>query len=42
LALVAAMTVLELKNAPREVIGLLKGENFGKKLIRVSLDSTRR
>jgi NADPH-dependent curcumin reductase CurA len=31
-----------LKNAPRELIGLLKGENFGKKLIRVSPDPTRR
>jgi NADPH-dependent curcumin reductase CurA len=29
-----------LENAPRELIGLLKGENFGKKLIRVSADST--
>ena len=27
-----------LENAPRELIGLLKGENFGKKLIRVSPD----
>ena len=25
-----------LENAPRELIGLLKGENFGKKIIRVS------
>ena len=24
-----------LENAPRELIGLLKGENFGKKIIRV-------
>ena len=24
-----------LENAPRELIGLLRGENFGKKLIRV-------
>jgi NADPH-dependent curcumin reductase CurA len=31
-----------LENAPRELIGLLKGENFGKKLIRVSPDPTRR
>jgi NADPH-dependent curcumin reductase CurA len=31
-----------LGNAPRELIGLLKGENFGKKLIRVSPDPTRR
>ena len=30
-----------LENAPRELIGLLKGENFGKKLIRVSPDPTR-
>jgi NADPH-dependent curcumin reductase CurA len=29
-----------LENAPRELIGLLKGENFGKKLIRVSPDPT--
>ncbi len=29
-----------LENAPRELIGLLKGENFGKKIIRVSADST--
>ncbi|HEY9793805.1 MAG TPA: NADP-dependent oxidoreductase [Candidatus Obscuribacterales bacterium] len=28
-----------LENAPRELIGLLKGENFGKKIIRVSGDS---
>ena len=27
-----------LENAPRELIGLLRGENFGKKLIRVSPD----
>jgi NADPH-dependent curcumin reductase CurA len=31
-----------LENAPRELIGLLKGENFGKKIIRVSADSTKR
>jgi NADPH-dependent curcumin reductase CurA len=31
-----------LENAPRELIGLLKGENFGKKILRVSPDSTRR
>jgi NADPH-dependent curcumin reductase CurA len=31
-----------LENAPRELIGLLRGENFGKKLIRVSPDPTRR
>ncbi|MBV8127331.1 MAG: NADP-dependent oxidoreductase [Planctomycetaceae bacterium] len=31
-----------LENAPRELIGLLKGENFGKKLIRVSPDPTKR
>lgn len=31
-----------LENAPRELIGLLKGENFGKKLIRVSSDPTKR
>jgi NADPH-dependent curcumin reductase len=31
-----------LENAPRELIGLLKGENFGKKLIRVGPDPTRR
>ena len=31
-----------LENAPRELIGLLKGENFGKKIIRVSPDPTRR
>src|SRR4051794_37756020 len=30
-----------LENAPRELIGLLKGANFGKKLIRVSPDPTR-
>jgi NADPH-dependent curcumin reductase CurA len=30
-----------LQNAPRELIGLLKGENFGKKLIRVSPDLTK-
>lgn len=29
-----------LENAPRELIGLLRGENFGKKLIRVSEDPT--
>jgi NADPH-dependent curcumin reductase CurA len=29
-----------LENAPRELIGLLKGENFGKKSIRVSADPT--
>ena len=29
-----------LENAPRELIRLLKGENFGKKIIRVSLDPT--
>jgi NADPH-dependent curcumin reductase CurA len=31
-----------LENAPRELIGLLKGENFGKKIIRVSAEPTRR
>ena len=31
-----------LENAPRELIGLLKGENFGKKIIRVCPDPTRR
>jgi NADPH-dependent curcumin reductase CurA len=31
-----------LENAPRELIGLLKGENFGKKIIRVSADPTQR
>ena len=31
-----------LENAPRELVRLLKGENFGKKLIRVSPDPTRR
>jgi NADPH-dependent curcumin reductase CurA len=31
-----------LENASRELIGLLQGENFGKKLIRVSPDPTRR
>jgi NADPH-dependent curcumin reductase CurA len=30
-----------LENAPRELVGLLKGENFGKKLIRVSADGNR-
>jgi NADPH-dependent curcumin reductase CurA len=30
-----------LENTPRDLIGLLKGENFGKKLIRVSPDPTR-
>ena len=30
-----------LENAPRELIGLLKGENFGKKIIRVSADPAR-
>jgi NADPH-dependent curcumin reductase CurA len=29
-----------LENAPRELIGLLNGENFGKKIIRVSPDPT--
>ena len=29
-----------LENAPRELIGLLKGENFGKKIIRVGADPT--
>ena len=29
-----------LENAPRELIGLLKGENFGKKIIRVSPNPT--
>jgi NADPH-dependent curcumin reductase CurA len=29
-----------LENALRELIGLLKGENFGKKIIRVSADPT--
>jgi NADPH-dependent curcumin reductase CurA len=29
-----------LENAPRELIGLLRGENFGKKIIRVSQDPT--
>jgi NADPH-dependent curcumin reductase CurA len=29
-----------LENAPRELIGLLRGENFGKKIIRVSNDPT--
>jgi NADPH-dependent curcumin reductase len=31
-----------LENAPRELVRLLKGENFGKKLIRVSPDPTKR
>jgi NADPH-dependent curcumin reductase CurA len=31
-----------LENAPRELIGLLRGENFGTKIIRVSPDPTRR
>ena len=31
-----------LENAPRELIRLLKGENFGKKIIRVSPDPTQR
>jgi NADPH-dependent curcumin reductase CurA len=31
-----------LENAPRELIGLLKGQNFGKKLIRVSTDPAQR
>jgi hypothetical protein len=31
-----------LENAPRELIGLLKGENFGKKIIRISADLTQR
>src|SRR5262249_6276269 len=31
-----------LENAPRELIGLLRGANFGKKLIRVSPDPTQR
>ncbi len=31
-----------LENAPRELIGLLKGENFGKKIIRVSAEPTQR
>jgi NADPH-dependent curcumin reductase CurA len=31
-----------LENAPRELIGLLRGENFGKKIIRVSDDPTAR
>ena len=29
-----------LEHAPRELIGLLKGENFGKKIIRVGADPT--
>jgi NADPH-dependent curcumin reductase CurA len=31
-----------LENAPRELIGLLRGENFGKKIIHVSADPTLR
>jgi NADPH-dependent curcumin reductase CurA len=31
-----------LENAPGELIGLLRGENFGKKIIQVSDDPTRR
>jgi NADPH-dependent curcumin reductase len=31
-----------LENAPRELVGLLKGKNFGKKIIRVSPDPTKR
>jgi NADPH-dependent curcumin reductase CurA len=30
-----------LENAPRELIGLLKGENYGKKIVRVGDDPTR-
>jgi NADPH-dependent curcumin reductase CurA len=30
-----------LENAPRELVGLLRGENFGKKIIRVSQDQTK-
>lgn len=30
-----------LENAPRELIGLLRGENFGKKVVRVGPDPTR-
>ncbi len=29
-----------LENAPRELIGLLKGENFGKKIVRVSAETS--
>jgi NADPH-dependent curcumin reductase CurA len=29
-----------LENAPHELIGLLRGENFGKKIIRISEDPT--
>jgi NADPH-dependent curcumin reductase CurA len=29
-----------LKNAPRALIGLLRGENFGKLLVRVSANGT--
>ena len=31
-----------LENAPRELIGLLRGENFGKKVIRVGPEPARR
>ena len=31
-----------LENAPRALIGLLRGENFGKRLIRVGSDPTRK
>jgi NADPH-dependent curcumin reductase len=31
-----------LENAPRQLVALLKGENFGKKIIRVSADPTQR
>ena len=31
-----------LENAPRELIGLLKGENFGKKIIRVNPEPAQR
>ena len=30
-----------LKNAPRALIGLLRGENFGKLLVRVTANDTR-
>lgn len=31
-----------LENAPRELIGLLRGKNFGKKVIRVNADPQER
>ena len=41
-ALASSAVVAGVRGDPRELIGLLRGENFGKKLIRVGPEPVRR